>query len=437
MISAILLLDRNGDILVMRNFRKDLDIVAIDNYRIGVIAAKEISSPLILIDETSFLHYEENDIYYVAATRQNANACTIFEFLSRLPRIFLQVFDLKEITANEIKKCIPDIIELFDEMIDHGYLQNTDPEALRLLTQRQSASIAQTSTENQVTKLATGAISWRASNIVYKTNSIYVDVIEKVSLIISASQKVLEYSINGNIMMKCYLTGMPECKIQFNEKAYADPDKSTQQQQDNGNHQRSINSIEVDDMVFHQCVKLSNFAKERLITFTPPDGEFELMRYRKTENFGIPFNISTIIGDLQGKGLEIRVSVHSLYDSKLTANPLILTIPLPQNTAEVEVTSTSGRGKYSPEQNAVVWKSTAFVGKSQADIVINLKCLPSTSRLMPATELTEPITADFIITNFSASGLAIKYLKIDKVGYQIERWVRYTTKAGKYEIYMM
>lgn len=431
MISAILLLDRNGDILLMRNFRRDLDIVAIDNYRIGVIAAKEISSPLILIDETSFLHYEENDIYYVAATRQNANACTIFEFLSRLPRIFLQVFDLKEITANEIKKCIPDIIELFDEMIDHGYLQNTDPETLRLLTQRQSSSITQSSTENQVTKLATGAISWRASNIVYRTNSIYVDVIEKVSLIISANQKVLEYSINGNIMMKCYLSGMPECKIQFDDRS------TQQQQQDNGNHQRSPNSIEVDDMVFHQCVKLNNFAKDRLITFTPPDGEFELMRYRKTENFAVPFNISTIIGDLQGKGLEIRVSVHSLYDSKITANPLILTIPLPQNTAEVEVTSTSGRGKYSPEQNAVIWKSTAFVGKSQADIVINLKCLPSTSRLMPATELTEPIAVDFIISNFSASTLSLKYLKIEKVGYQIERWMRYITKAGKYEIYMM
>ncbi|KAK8898885.1 AP-2 complex subunit mu [Tritrichomonas musculus] len=436
MISSILLLDKNGDIIVMRNFRKDLDIVAIDNYRIGVIAAKEISSPLILIDETSFLHYEENDIYYVAATRQNANACTIFEFLSRLPRIFLQVFDLKEITTNEIKKYIPDIIELFDEMIDHGYLQNTDPEALRLLTQRQSASIAQSSTENQVTKMATGAISWRTSNIFYKTNSIYVDVIEKVSLIISASQKVLEYSINGNIMMKCYLSGMPECKIQFNEKAYADADRSIQQQE-NGNHPRSPTSIEVDDMVFHQCVKLNNFAKDRLITFTPPDGEFELMRYRKTENFGVPFNISSIIGDLQGKGLEIRVNVHSLYDSKITANPLILTIPLSQNTAEVEVTSTTGRGKYSPEQNAVIWKSTAFVGKSQAEIVINLKCLPSTSRTLPATELTEPITADFIISNSTTSGLAIKSLKIEKVGYQIERWTRYTTKAGKYEIYMM
>ncbi|OHS95066.1 Adaptor complexes medium subunit family protein [Tritrichomonas foetus] len=425
MISAILLLDRNGDILVMRNFRKDSDVVAIDNYRIGVVAAKEITSPLTLIDESSFLHYVENDIYYVAVTRQNANACTIFEFLARLPRIFMQVFDLKEINPTEIKKCIPDIIELFDEMVDHGYLQNTDPEALRLLTQRQSASTAQSATESQITRMATGAISWRASNIVYKTNSIYVDVIEKVSLCISSNQKTLESSVNGNIMMKCYLSGMPECKIRFNEKVSVDgPSKSN-------------SGIEVDDMVFHQCVKLANFSKDRSISFTPPDGEFELMRYRKTENVGVPFTINPIIRDLQGKGLEIRVNVRAIYDMKLTANPLILTIPLPQNTAEVEVTSSTGRAKYSPEQNAVIWRSTAFVGKSTAEIIIALKCLPATSRALPATKLTEPITAEFNISMFSASGLALKYLKvIEKSGYPIEKWLRYATKAGKYEIYM-
>ena len=430
MISAILLLDNNGDILVMRNFRKDFDIVAIDNYRIGIIGAKEVLSPLVLIDETSFLHHFENDIYYVAVTRQNANACMIFEFLSRLHKIFSQVFDIKEVNQAEVKKYVPEIIEIFDEMIDHGYLQNTDPEALRLLTQRQSASTAQSASESQVTKMATGAISWRPSNIVYKTNSLYLDVIERVSLHVSANQKTLESTVNGNIIMKCYLSGMPECKIRFNEKVPIEADRQLSN--------KLGSSIEVDDMVFHQCVNLSNFAKDRSITFIPPDGEFELMRYRKTDNVGVPFTINPIIRDLQGKGTEIRVSVRSIFDNKLSANPLILTIPLPQNTAEVEVTSSNGRGKYFPEQNAVIWRSTGFVGKSQADIIINLKCLPATSRDLLATKLTEPITADFQISMFSTSGLALKSLKItEKSNYQVERWIRYITKAGKYEIYMM
>ena len=38
--------------------------------------------------------------------------------------------------------------------------------------------------------------------------------------------------------------------------------------------------IELEDIKFHQCVRLNKFEAERLITFIPPDGEFDLMSYR-------------------------------------------------------------------------------------------------------------------------------------------------------------
>lgn len=38
-------------------------------------------------------------------------------------------------------------------------------------------------------------------------------------------------------------------------------------------------SVAIDDCTFHQCVKLSKFESERSISFIPPDGEFELMRW--------------------------------------------------------------------------------------------------------------------------------------------------------------
>lgn len=273
MISAIVILDRSGDILAHRKYRRDFDMIAVDNYRIGVVAAKELTSPSMYVDETSFLHYLENEVYYVAVTKQNANAGIIFEFLSRLPNVLKSVLDIKELTVNEVKKNAQSIIELLDEMIDSGYPQNTDPEALRLLTQRQSASTAVSSTESQVTIMATGAISWRASTIVHKSNEIFVDVVEKVSLLVSASGKVLDAVVNGNILLKVFLSGMPECKIGFNDKVTVESD-----QRQGIAPVRSGAAIEVDDMVFHQCVKLTNFANDRAISFIPPDGEFELMR---------------------------------------------------------------------------------------------------------------------------------------------------------------
>lgn len=38
-------------------------------------------------------------------------------------------------------------------------------------------------------------------------------------------------------------------------------------------------AIEMEDVNFHQCVRLSRFETDRTISFIPPDGEFELVRH--------------------------------------------------------------------------------------------------------------------------------------------------------------
>ena len=430
---SVAIIDRAGDILAIRSYRKDYDQSALDNYRIGVIAAKEIASPAVLVDGTSFLHYLENEIYYVGITKKNANAGVIFEFLSKLPSIFKAVFGIKEnLGINEIKKNAQDIIELLDEMVDSGYPQTTDPETLRLFTQRQPMNKSAGKADNQVTIMATGAISWRQPNLVYKKNELFVDIVEKVSVLVSPSGKILDASVNGNIIMKDYLSGMPECKIGFNDKVTIESDSNR-----NVSNAKT-SSIEVDDMVFHQCVKLTNFANDRAISFTPPDGEFELMRYRKTENIGIPFTITPMVHDLPGNKLVIRVNVRSTYDAKLSATPLILSIPLPDNTSKTEITTTTGRAKYVSKQNAVAWKIANFPGNTQADISITVSCLAATSKASPATKIQSPISAEFNLSMFSASGLSLRYLQVvEKSGYVPEKWLRYSTKAGKYEVRMV
>jgi hypothetical protein len=39
-------------------------------------------------------------------------------------------------------------------------------------------------------------------------------------------------------------------------------------------------AVELEDVKFNQCVRLSRFDNDRTISFIPPDGEFELMSYR-------------------------------------------------------------------------------------------------------------------------------------------------------------
>jgi AP-2 complex subunit mu-1 len=73
--------------------------------------------------------------------------------------------------------------------------------------------------------------------------------------------------------MKSYLSGMPECKFGINDKLTIEARSKTSE----GTSAKS--SIAIDDIQFHQCVKLSKFDSDHSISFIPPDGEFELMKY--------------------------------------------------------------------------------------------------------------------------------------------------------------
>lgn len=46
---------------------------------------------------------------------------------------------------------------------------------------------------------------------------------------------------------------------------------------------RGGRAVDLEDVKFHQCVRLTQFDEARQIVFTPPDGEFELMSYRLSQ----------------------------------------------------------------------------------------------------------------------------------------------------------
>lgn len=79
--------------------------------------------------------------------------------------------------------------------------------------------------------------------------------------------------VSGQIIMRAYLSGMPECKFGLNDKLLID-NKGTKAPAG----QAKSGLVELDDVQFHQCVKLARFDSDRTISFIPPDGEFEMMR---------------------------------------------------------------------------------------------------------------------------------------------------------------
>jgi len=79
--------------------------------------------------------------------------------------------------------------------------------------------------------------------------------------------------------MKSYLSGMPECKFGINDKIVMEAKGKGLSAGGDDPARSGKPVVVIDDCQFHQCVKLSKFETEHSISFIPPDGEFELMRY--------------------------------------------------------------------------------------------------------------------------------------------------------------
>lgn len=113
------------------------------------------------------------------------------------------------------------------------------------------------------------SVKWRKEGIKYRKNECYMDVVEKLNMTVSESGNVIKSEVLGTLQMNTQLTGMPELKLGLNDQTLFEMQgKST------------LNTVNLEDIKFHNCVRLNRFEADRSISFIPPDGEFELMTYR-------------------------------------------------------------------------------------------------------------------------------------------------------------
>ena len=79
---------------------------------------------------------------------------------------------------------------------------------------------------------------------------VFLDVIESVNLLAGASGNVLLSEIVGAIKMRVYLSGMPELRLGLNDKVLFE-----------STGRGKSKSVELEDVKFHQCVRLSRFSQ--------------------------------------------------------------------------------------------------------------------------------------------------------------------------------
>ncbi|TLD23435.1 ap-2 complex subunit mu-1 [Venturia nashicola] len=459
MLSGILIFNQKGENLIFRSFRSDCRPRLADLFRIQVISNVNVRSPILTLGSTTFSHIRHENIYLVAVTKSNANAALVFEFLERLRglgKAYFGKFDEEGVKNNFVL-----VYELLDdypaqegctkedcktngyvntnsgiEILDFGYPQNTETETLKMYITTEGVKSEKTIEDtSKITMQATGALSWRKSDIKYRKNEAFVDVIEDVNLLMSATGTVLRADVNGQVVMRAYLSGTPECKFGLNDRLTLGEDTHSGQ---SGNQagtkatRAAAGTVSLEDCQFHQCVKLGKFDQDRIISFVPPDGEFELMRYRATENINLPFKVHAIVNEVNKTKVEFSIAIKANYGSKLFATNVVVRIPTPLNTAKISERVSQGKAKYEPEQNNIVWKIQRFSG--QSEYVLNAEAT-LTSMTNQKAWSRPPLSLNFSLLMFTSSGLLVRYLKVfEKGNYSSVKWVRYMTRAGHYEV---
>ena len=191
-------------------------------------------------------------------------------------------------------------------------------------------------------------------------------------------------------------------------------------------------SVELEDVKFHQCVRLARFERDRTITFIPPDKEFELMSYRLNSDVKPLIWIESMIERHKHSRVEYTIRAKGQFKRRATANDVQIIVAVPHDADSPQFMTSIGSVVYTPENNCLVWTIKSFPGGKEYIMRAHFN-LPSV--MSEQTEAKPPIEVKFEIPYFTISGIEVRHLKIiEKSGYQALPWVRYLTQNGDYQL---
>ena len=419
-IGALYFINGRGDVLLYRKYRDDVDGSLAAGFRSLVLhhsggagggsGGKDVA-PVKHVGGNAMIYYRAGDVYLLALTKSNSNCMMIFQFLVKFVEL-VRAYCKGAFSEDVVKGNFVLMYELLDDVLDFGYPQLTDPSVTKEFIyqkgwatesmRRKKAAEAQSATLQ-----VTGAVGWRKQGLKYKKNEMYLDVLEKVSCLMSPQGAVLRANVEGKIKMASFLSGMPEVKLGLNDA--------------------------LDDATFHPCVNLGRYNAERVVSFVPPDGEFDLAKYRVTEGIELPFKATALVTEQGRTRMDVTVKVRSSFEPKLFASNTVILIPTPPQTARASFQVSAGKAKYDPKRGSLVWKVKKFSGMTEHTLAANVELISTATERKPWGK--PPLCLSFQIPMHSVSGVQVQYMKVwEKSGYNPDKWVRKTCLSGDYQI---
>ncbi|KAF5740792.1 AP-4 complex subunit mu isoform X1 [Tripterygium wilfordii] len=446
MISQFFVLSQRGDNIVFRDYRGEVQKGSTEIFFRNVKFWKdgeEDAPPVFNVDGVNYFHVKVAGLLFVATTRVNVSPSLVLELLQRIARVIKDYLGI--LNEDSFRKNFVLVYELLDEVIDFGYVQTTSTEVLksyvfnepividaaRLPSLGPAGIFMQGSKRMPGTAVTKSVIANEPRG--RKREEIFVDVIEKISVTFSSSGYILTSEIDGTIQMKSYLTGNPEIRVALNDDLSIGRNGSSIYGYGGSS---GSGAVILDDCNFHESVHLDSFDIDRTLSLVPPDGEFPVMNYRMTQEFKPPFRINALVEEAGSLKAEVILKVHADFSSSVTANTILVQMPLPVYTTRVsfdlEPGAVGNTTDFKESSKKLEWGLKKIVGGTEH--TLRAKLTFSQEMHGNITKEVGPVSMTFTIPMYNASRLQVKYLHIAKKSKTDNpyRWVRYVTQANSY-----
>ncbi|GAW80963.1 AP-4 complex subunit mu [Plasmodium gonderi] len=470
-ISQFYILSPRGDTIINRDFRGDVSKGSAELFFRNVKLHKGDAPPLFYLNGIHFTYLKNNSLYFVFTSVFNISPSYLMELLYRVMKILKDFCG--QINEEVIRHNFILVYEIIDEVIDYGYIQNSNTECIRNLIHNEisttpsggnfsssssstgsgssscvtGGSVASavgnsvgnsiTSISNSTKKLANFSnftmknpntlpsnASQKPIQINDKKNEIFIDIVEKINLIMNCKGEIIYSYIDGVIQIKSYLLGNPYIKIALNDDLYI-----------KNIHTDNTKNVIIDDCNFNHLVNLSQFEREKILSLYQPDGECILMNYRINNNFKAPFRPYASLSYRPNHTVELFIRIRLDIPSQYTCTNVFVNCNLCKHISNVHLDlNTSSElfsAQYIANENKLLWTIKKFKGEKEYSI-------RSKITLNPGYTFSKrdfgPIYIMFEIPMFNLSKLRIKYLRIIE-NYQssnTHRWVRYITQSSSY-----
>eukprot|EP00599_Poterioochromonas_sp_BG-1_P015690 CAMPEP_0173164282 /NCGR_PEP_ID=MMETSP1105-20130129/20474_1 /TAXON_ID=2985 /ORGANISM="Ochromonas sp., Strain BG-1" /LENGTH=355 /DNA_ID=CAMNT_0014084601 /DNA_START=41 /DNA_END=1105 /DNA_ORIENTATION=+ len=355
MIGQFFVLSPRGDTIINKDFRGDAlsNLQEIFFHKVKFWDRSD-APPAFNVDGITFVYIRRSGLLIVCTTRFNVSPSSTVELLNRMAKVFKDYCGV--LNEEAIRKNFILIYELLDEMIDFGYPQITSTEMLKSCIHNEAQLVNAPTISSMVANMSSRTKASNASNIPItmknakggnNKNEIYVDIIERLTVLFNANGYVINSAIDGSILMKSFLSGNPELRLALNEDLVI------------GKGTSSYGSVVLDDCIFHECVHLDEFESSRTLHFLPPDGEFAVLNYRVTTDFRCPFKIFPVIEDNGQYKLDVIIVVRAEIPEGNYGTNVTIRMPVPRATvgasSEFSVEIPGSFTEYNTSEKKLVW----------------------------------------------------------------------------------